>query len=70
MLRHIAAAARSNGLSRPSLEMGAPDHVRPAHALYRGSGFVECSPFGDYRDDPNSLFMTLDLRALEPPGAA
>jgi len=70
MPRDIVAAARSDGLSRLSLETGAPGYFRPAHVLYRGSGFVECPPFGDYRDDPNSLFMTLDLRAPEPPGAA
>jgi len=31
-------------------------------ALYRSHGFVECPPFGDYAPDPNSIFMTLDLR--------
>ena len=70
MLRHIVAAARSGGLSRLSLETGAPDYFRPAHALYRSSGFAECPPFGEYRDDPNSLFMTLDLRSPMPPGAS
>jgi putative acetyltransferase len=30
----------------------------PAHKLYESFGFSYCSPFGDYVDDPNSVFMT------------
>lgn len=63
MLRHVIAAARAEGIERLSLETGSWDYFRPAHALYRGHGFVECPPFGDYRPDPNSRFLTLDLRA-------
>ena len=61
MLLHIIAAARSKGLSRLSLETGSFDHFLPARALYRKHGFVECPPFGDYRPDVNSVFMTLSL---------
>jgi putative acetyltransferase len=32
-----------------------------ARALYARFGFVECPPFGDYRLDPNSIFMNLEL---------
>jgi putative acetyltransferase len=63
MLRHVIAAARADGIERLSLETGSWDYFLPAHALYRAHGFVECPPFGDYRADPNSLFLTLDLRA-------
>jgi putative acetyltransferase len=62
MLAHIVAAARQAGMSRLSLETGAWDFFRPAHALYRSHGFVDCPAFGEYAPDPNSLFMTLDLR--------
>ncbi len=62
MLAHIIATARSDGLSRLSLETGAWEYFRPARALYRRHGFVECPPFADYALDPNSVFMTLDLR--------
>ena len=64
MLRHIVAAARSSGFSRLSLETGSWEYFRPARALYRSHGFVECPPFGDYAPDPNSVFMSLDLRDL------
>jgi putative acetyltransferase len=61
MLRHIIASARESGMKRLSLETGSWDYFRPAHALYRSHGFVECAPFADYASDPNSVFMTLDL---------
>ena len=62
MLLHIIAAARDLGLCRLSLETGSWDYFRPARRLYRSHGFTECPPFGDYRPDPNSVFLSLDLR--------
>jgi len=62
MLRHIIATARARGMSRLSLETGSWDYFRPAHALYKSYGFVECPPFADYGLDPNSIFMSLNLR--------
>lgn len=63
MLRHILATARERGMSRVSLETGSWDYFRPAVALYRKHGFVECPPFAEYVPDPNSIFLSLDLRA-------
>jgi putative acetyltransferase len=62
MLRHIIAAARVRGYSRLSLETGSWEYFRPARAFYRGHGFEECPPFADHVPDPNSVFMTLELR--------
>jgi putative acetyltransferase len=64
VLQHIIAFAQSRGMSRLSLETGSWDYFRPAVALYRRHGFVECPPFADYVPDPNSIFMTLDLSML------
>ena len=33
----------------------------PALILYLKHGFVYCLPFSAYVEDPNSVFMTLDL---------
>jgi putative acetyltransferase len=66
MLQHIVAFARSRGISRLSLETGSWDYFQPAVALYRRHGFIECQPFADYVEDPNSIFMTLDLRTVIP----
>nr|WP_249146361.1 GNAT family N-acetyltransferase [Bradyrhizobium diazoefficiens] len=62
MLSHIIAAGRARGLTRLSLETGSWDYFKPAHALYGAHGFVPCGPFEGYVEDPNSLFLTLDLR--------
>jgi putative acetyltransferase len=61
VLTHIIAVARARGYQRLSLETGATEPFAPAHALYASAGFTFCGPFGDYRDDPHSVFMTLVL---------
>ena len=61
LLRQIMASARARGMSRLSLETGSWAYFLPARALYARHGFVECPPFGEYREDPNSVFMTLEL---------
>ena len=61
MLRHIITEARARSLKRLSLETGSWDYFKPAHALYRAHGFVDCGPFEGYAEDPNSLFLTLNL---------
>ena len=58
MLDHIIAEARARGYRRLSLETGSGEAFEPAINLYRRRGFVDCGPFGDYRDDPFSRFMT------------
>lgn len=61
LLRLIMETARARGMTRISLETGAWPYFLPARALYARHGFVECGPFGDYRPDPNSVFLTLEL---------
>lgn len=61
MLEHILATARARGLTRLSLETGTAPAFAPAIRLYARYGFVPCPPFGDYRKDPHSRFLTLAL---------
>jgi len=61
VLEHIVSEARARGYRRLSLETGSMAAFAPARALYAGFGFAECPPFGAYRLDPNSVFMTLEL---------
>jgi putative acetyltransferase len=61
LLRQIIEAARASGMTRLSLETGSWPYFLPAVALYARHGFVECGPFGEYGEDPNSVFMTLEL---------
>lgn len=58
MLTHILAEAQHRGYARLSLETGTQIEFVPAHALYRRFGFEACGPFAEYREDPNSVFMT------------
>lgn len=70
LLRHIIAQADVQGMTRLSLETGSWPYFAPARALYARHGFVECPPFGEYRADPNSVFMTLQLSGRTVAGAA
>ena len=62
ILAHIVDVARSRAYERLSLETGSSDAFAPAHRLYESFGFRRCGPFADYAPDPNSVFMTLQLR--------
>ena len=61
LLAHIVAEARARGYRRLSLETGSSEAFAPAQRLYESVGFVRCGPFGDYAEDPHSVFMTLAL---------
>ena len=65
ILTHLIDEAGRRGYRRVSLETGSPitrtDMFAPARALYARFGFRECPPFGAYRPDPNSTFMTMEI---------
>jgi putative acetyltransferase len=61
LLAHIIETARARNYARLSLETGSGPPFDPALALYAKFGFRECGPFGSYRPDPFSHFMTLAL---------
>jgi putative acetyltransferase len=61
MLYHIIAEAKQRGYRRLSLETGSMAAFEPARLLYAACGFGYCEPFGDYVNDPNSVFMTMEL---------
>ena len=61
VLMHIIDEARRRSYDRLSLETGSMAAFTPAHRLYESFGFAFCAPFGDYADDPNSVFMTMEL---------
>ena len=61
LLATIVDTARARGYRRLSLETGSMAAFSPAQRLYQSVGFEFCGPFGDYIEDPNSVFMTLAL---------
>jgi putative acetyltransferase len=60
-MRHILEEAKRRSYRRLSLETGSMDAFAPARSLYARFGFQQCGPFGDYVEDPNSVFMTREL---------
>jgi putative acetyltransferase len=61
ILQKIISEAKRRGYCRLSLETGAMEPFEPARRLYRKFGFTPCPPFAGYVEDPNSVFMTLEL---------
>jgi putative acetyltransferase len=61
VLTHIVDVARERAYQLLSLETGSADAFVPAQKLYESFGFTYCGPFGDYKEDPNSVFMRLRL---------
>jgi putative acetyltransferase len=61
LLATVIDHARDSGFRRLSLETGAEEFFAPARALYARHGFTECPPFGNYRPDPLSVFMTREV---------
>ncbi|WP_412062417.1 GNAT family N-acetyltransferase [Rubrivirga sp. IMCC45206] len=61
LLARLLDEAEARGYARVSLETGAGDGFVAARALYRRFGFVDCGPFADYPNDPQSVWMTLAL---------
>ena len=64
MLHYLIGQAREEGHARVSLETGSWPYFAPARALYASAGFEPCDPFGDYRPDANSVFMTMTLGTM------
>lgn len=61
MLNHIIAEARTRNYTRLSLETGSMAFFEPARRMYQRNGFTVCGPFSGYKEDPNSVFMTMQL---------
>jgi putative acetyltransferase len=63
LLEHILEVSRQRGYRELFLETGSHPAFIPAHTLYRSAGFRECGPFGEYKENAFSVFMSLRLGA-------
>ncbi|AXE32308.1 GNAT family N-acetyltransferase [Chromobacterium phragmitis] len=59
LMDFLEAQARARGCAEMALETGI--HQREAIGLYQRAGYDFCPPFGDYREDPYSVFMRKPL---------
>ena len=65
LLRTLIEEASRRGYRRLSLETGSMSEFNAAHKLYEQFNFEKCGPFANYRDDPNSLFMTKEIVGVQ-----
>lgn len=61
LLQHALDQARTQGMTRVSLETGSMEAFAPARNMYEAFGFEYTEPFAEYSLDPHSVFMTLTL---------
>lgn len=61
ILQQLLDEAKRRGMDRVSLETGSQPEFAAARSLYEKLGFSVCPPFGSYRVDPLSVFMTRDI---------
>jgi putative acetyltransferase len=59
ILDELENRARASGLALARLEMGI--YQPEALLLYERAGYQRCGPFGDYSEDPLSIFMEKKL---------
>jgi putative acetyltransferase len=62
ILQYLIHEAKHRGYQYLSLETGSMAAFEPARNLYASFGFQYCGPFSEYSDDPNSVFMTMELQ--------
>jgi putative acetyltransferase len=58
ILAQLLIEAQQRGFSHIHLETGSSAAFLPAHRLYAEHGFKPCGPFGDYSENPFSVFMS------------
>ena len=59
VIYHLIKEAKKLYIKRLSLETGAGDFFLNARKLFNKCGFKPCKPFSHYKDDINSVYMTM-----------
>ena len=61
IINHLINEARKLNIKKLSLETGAGQFFLPARKLFLSCAFKECEPFSHYKDDVNSVYMSLQI---------
>jgi len=59
IINHLINEAKKLNVRRLSLETGAGDFFLSARELFNKCGFKPCEPFSHYKNDVNSVYMTM-----------
>ena len=59
VIQHLIFEAKKLNIIKLSLETGAGIFFAPARKLFEKSGFKPCEPFGEYKKNPDSCYMSL-----------
>ena len=59
VINHLIMEAKKLNIKRLSLETGAGDFFLTARKLFNKCGFETCKPFSHYKNDINSVYMTM-----------
>ena len=65
LMKHLERNAQNRGISVLRLETGV--HQPEALGLYEKLGYIRCGRFGEYPDDPLSVFMEKQLEGGKGP---
>ena len=59
VINHLINESKKLNIKRLSLETGAGNFFLPARKLFLKSGFKSCKPFSHYKNDVNSVYMSM-----------
>ena len=59
LINNLINEAKKLDIKKLSLETGAGKFFNPARKLFDQCGFKECDPFSHYKEDDNSVYMSM-----------
>ena len=59
VISHLINEAKKLKIKRLSIETGAGDFFIPARKLFKKTCFTVCEPFAHYKEDINSVYLTI-----------
>ena len=62
VINHLIKEAKKLKIKRLSIETGAGDFFIPARKLFKKTGFTLCEPFAHYKEDINSVYLTMLIK--------
>ena len=61
VIEHLILEAKKLEITKLSLETGAGNFFEPARKLFINCGFKDCDAFDEYKKNPDSCYMTIDI---------